>query len=353
MVYVLMVGPHNSVKGGISTVVDSYLSWGKWENIRISYVPTYIEKNILIKIAFYFIHLLEIIGKCMCSKIDIIHVHMAERGSFYRKAIILYFCRRRGIKTVIHHHGAEFIEFYNNCSQARKKWIDKVLTAADINIVLSYYQKNRMELYFPKATFRVIYNSVSEDSENLYCSESTNVLFVGRLGKRKGVYDLLQAIKELDPVLPATIKLCLCGDGDIAGVKAWIKREAIESRIKFIGWCNKAELQCAYHNTMLFILPSYHEGLPMAPLEAMSCGIPCIGSNVDAIPEVINNGDNGLLITPGNVSEIKTALFMLIKNESFRKKMGERGYECVKDRFLIKNRVLELKKIYVTLVKES
>ena len=64
MVYVLMVGPHNSVKGGISTVVDSYLSWGKWENIRISYVPTYIEKNILIKIAFYFIHLLEIIGKC-------------------------------------------------------------------------------------------------------------------------------------------------------------------------------------------------------------------------------------------------------------------------------------------------
>lgn len=343
---ILMVGPHESVKGGIRTVVDNYLSWEQWKKTEIIYVPTFIEKNNLYKIAFFLFHYMQIIWICCTKKIDIVHLHVAERGSFYRKALVLLLCRRMGIRTVLHHHGAEFIPFYEKSGHKAKQFIERTVYLADLNLVLSEYQKNEMEKLFPYAAFQVIYNTVPEYGKNQYNPKATGILFVGRLGERKGIYDVLQAFKNCEQFLDKNVKLYLCGDGDIKKVKERIRTLRLQNRIAHIGWCSKEKLKKYYQNAMFYILPSYHEGLPMALLEAMSYGIPCIGSRVAAIPEVLEDRKSGMLVTPGDIEGIRKAMLYLIQNQDVRCSMGECGYQVIRNRFLIEQGIEELEKIY-------
>lgn len=348
-VKVLMVGPHKSVKGGIRTVIDEYLNWKDWEKIKVYYVPTFIEKNNIVKVLFYGYHFAEIMFLCVCKKIDIVHLHVSEKGSFYRKAFIVGFCRQLKIKTILHHHGAEFMEFYNSSSQKKKIYIERVLTAVDVNIILSEYQKREMKKKFSNARFTVLYNTVAGDVENSYNIKAVNILFVGRLGKRKGVFDLLKVVEEADDMLDRKIVLDICGDGEVEKVRKKIEEKRLGHRVVHLGWCSRKELEEHYSNAMLCILPSYHEGLPMSVLEAMSHGIPCIASKVAAIPEVIQEGYNGFLIEPGNIEEIRKAIEQLVDSPKLRMELGEKGYDTIQKRFLLTNGMNSLKNIYYNL----
>lgn len=344
--YVLMAGPHESVKGGIRTVVDHDLSWTKWKHTKIIYVPTYIEKNSLYKIIFYLLHYFQIVWICCTKKIDAAHLHVSERGGFYRKALIMLLCRKLGIPVILHHHGAEFIPFYENSGPGAKHFIETIIEQADVNLVLSGHQRRKMEWLFPGASFQVLFNTVPDAGKNQYNPNALGILFVGRLGKRKGIYDLLNAFKMCEPLLDKNIKLYLCGDGELDRVKEQIKNLQLQERVAHIGWCSREQLREYYHEAMFYILPSYHEGLPMALLEAMSQGIPCIASNVAAIPEVLEDGRSGLLVQPGDMKGIQEAMMHLIQNQDIRCSMGACGYQVIQERFRIECGMEELEKIY-------
>lgn len=342
---VLMIGPHESVKGGIRTVVDNYLKWDAWNNVEIIYISTFIEKHYLVKIQFFLWNFLKIFFACIFGEMDIVHLHVSERGSFYRKALVLLLCRMINIKTILHHHGAEFMEFYSASRDIEKRFIKNILMKADLNLVLSEYQKRQMESAFPGISLRVLYNAVDGYKENNYNSNAKGILFLGRLCKRKGVYDFLEAFAECERIIDKDIKLYLCGDGEIDNVKNVVKKLKLKNRIAFTGWCPKNKLQEIYKKTMLYILPSYHEGLPMSLLETMSYGIPCIASDVAAIPEVIHDGENGILISPGEIEQIKNALLRLSASED-RVRLGNNGYETVNVFFLLRKKMAELEEIY-------
>ena len=90
--------------------------------------------------------------------------------------------------------------------------------------------------------------------------------------------------------------------------------------IDVVGWIdfnNKIEL---LKKVIAVILPSYNEGLPMAILEGMAAGKTIISTNVGGIPEVVSDGENGILIEPGDILGLKEALIKVIENDEFRKK---------------------------------
>ena len=350
---VLMVGPHKSVKGGIRTVVDNYLNWEEWGKIKIYYVPTFIEKNNIIKVLFYGFHFMVIVFLCILKKVDIVHLHVSERGSFYRKAFIIDFCRKLKIKTILHHHGAEFMDFYDSSNLKGKRSIERILALTDINIVLSKYQKREMEKKFPDARFIVLYNAVAGNVENCYNTEAVNILFVGRLGRRKGIFDLLEVVEKIDYMLDRKIVLDICGDGEVEKVRRKIEEKRLGHRVVHLGWCSRKELEEHYSNAMLYVLPSYYEGLPMSVLEAMSHGVPCVASRVAAIPEVIQEGHNGLLVEPGNIEGIRKAVECLVNDPKLRKRLGEKGYESIQKKFLLDDGMNKLQKIYYTLKSEK
>lgn len=342
---IVMTGPDLSVCGGIRTVAGQCLMWNRWDKAQIRYIPVYIEKDIFSKVCFFLKGFIRIWAICLTGNADIVHLHVAEKGSFYRKAIIVLVCRHPGMKIILHHHGAEFLKFYDCSSGIQRAWISWTLRHVNVNLVLGNSLETQMKKRFPDACFRVLYNTVKAVPVNPYYADAEGILFVGRLGKRKGVYDLLQAVAACESRLSQGIKIYLCGDGETEKVKEAAACLGIADRIVHIGWVPSEKMESMYRKAMMFVLPSYHEGMPMALLEAMAHGIPCIAGNVDAVPEVLEDG-GGILIEPGDVSSLKRAILLLAENPEHRHIMGDCGYRKIIEKFDAEKGMRELERIW-------
>ena len=343
---ILMTGPAASVQGGMRTVVNQYLSSEHWKAAEIRYIPTYVEASYVEKLLFFGIRFLQIIFVGLIWKPDVLHMHVSERGSFWRKAILLRLFRKFGVKTVLHHHGAEFFPFYEGASAWKRKYIEQTIEMTDVNLVLSSYHLGLMKDRFSQGNFKVLYNAIEPENGNIYDPDATGILFVGRLGERKGTYDLIEALSDLEDKLPSEIKVYFCGDGEVEKVKKLLEEKNLSHRAAHVGWCAKAQLKQFFEQSMLLILPSYHEGLPMSLLEAMYAGIPCIATEVDGIPELIRSGSNGLLVEPGNIEQIKNSLLQLIQNKELRKEFSREGYQTVSRYFLLAEHIKILETLY-------
>ncbi len=98
----------------------------------------------------------------------------------------------------------------------------------------------------------------------------------------------------------------------------------------------------------MFILPSYNEGLPLAILEAMGWSLPIISTPVGGIPELVISHKNGLLVTPGNIKQLSSAMELLIENENLRLFLGSNARKNVEP-LDIKNCSIRLADIYNSL----
>lgn len=349
-VNVLMCGSDLTVNGGIVSVVKNYLTYDNWEQYNITYVPTHIEGSSKDKTLYFSKSLVKIIQKLVFDDICLVHLHTAERGSFFRKALIVKIAKLFRKKVVLHHHAAEFDSFFNDLSKIKRKFVINTLESSNVNIVLSEDLIPMIRDKTTSANIQVLNNSVSTYLNYQYTNKDNNILFLGRLGKRKGIYDLLEVIRELDDVLDTKIKFYLCGDGEIDKVKAIIDKYRIKHRINHVGWIDGLEKDRIFSSTLINILPSYNEGLPMTILETMSLGIPNISTNIASIPKVIENGYNGFIIEPGDKNKLAEKILELVNDGVKRSEFSHRSYKMIKEEFSMESGMKRLKNIYDELI---
>jgi glycosyltransferase involved in cell wall biosynthesis len=149
------------------------------------------------------------------------------------------------------------------------------------------------------------------------------ILFVGRLDKMKGVDILLEAIAELGKrgYRPSCT---IAGDGpDKADLIHLSRKLHIEHQVVFAGTCSNIVRHL--HTAAVFVLPSRSEGMPNAVLEAMACGVPIIATSVGGIPDIIQNGRNGLLIAPDDIQALSSALASLFTDAALAARIGNRA----------------------------
>lgn len=342
---VLMIGPGRDVRGGISTVVNSYFELGLSKEIDIAYLPTMEDGSKLYKLfvaAKAYVRFL-----CMLSRYDIVHVHMAAQASFDRKALFIKKAHRAGKKIIIHQHAADFDKYYYEQSdEAKQKKIKSIFACAELVIVLSeewedFYRKNICD----GDKIVVLHNGVIVPNYVKEDYRDKNVLFLGRLGERKGVYDLLNAIPEVLKVVPEA-KFFLGGDGEIEECKAVAKKLGIAENVHFLGWVRNEEKEEYLKKCGTYVLPSYHEGMPMSVLEAMSYGLATISTNVGGIPQVINNGVDGIRFNPGDIGALSKGLIHLLINERKRREFGEKGSLKIKTNFSARITIKKLVDIF-------
>ena len=345
-----MCGSALSVKGGMVSVVKNYLNYKNWGDIKVDYIPTHIEKNKYWLILYFGLKYLYIVFNAMIGKYQIVHLHTAERGSFYRKAFLVKILHHLRVKTIMHHHAAEFELFYASLSEDKKRYVNSILELVDMNIVLSKRLIPMIKEKAPKANVEVLYNAVNTYLKNPYNIQAKNILFLGRLGERKGVYDLLNVVQRLDSQIDMEYKFYLCGDGDINGVKKRVDELHIAHRIAYIGWIDGEMKKEILANTLINVLPSYYEGLPMTILETMAYGIPNISTNIASIPEVLHDGENAFLITPGDVELLALHIKQLVENDEMRRLFSEKSYRLISENFSLNYNIEQLKGIYVTLL---
>ena len=109
-----------------------------------------------------------------------------------------------------------------------------------------------------------------------------------------------------------------------------MRRLRLSGNVRFLGWVGPEQRDQILKEADIFILPSYNEGLPMAILEAMAWGLPIITTPVGGIPEVLIQGQNGLLVEPGNVNQLSKSIQYLMQDMALRQSMGKCSRETAK-----------------------
>jgi glycosyltransferase involved in cell wall biosynthesis len=175
------------------------------------------------------------------------------------------------------------------------------------------------------------------------------LLFLGKIGHRKGIFDLIEVLAENRSVYEGRLELIIGGNGDIKKLEKVIIERGLESIVKYEGWVSGEKKQWLFSECDVYILPSYNEGLPLSILEAMSYGLPIISTCVGGIPEIVFDGENGFLITPGNKKEIDLLLSNLLTNSELINIMGKNSNKIVSSYY--PERVIpKLQKIYSSLL---
>lgn len=343
---VLMVGSDLSVKGGIVSVIKNYLSYDAWTDTDISFVPTHIEGPSWKKAWFFLKALIKIRKLLNTRTYNIVHIHVSERGSFTRKSIILHLAKRKQCKVILHHHGAEFLDFYHQSSDGKQKRIRRVLGEADLNLVLSHRLVPIYREISPDAQIECLYNTVRTPEKNQYNPDAREFTMLGRLAERKGTFALLETIKMIDGTLPRDIKFNLCGDGDLDLVREKIRKLQIGHRIGHLGWTEGNTKNEILQRSMAHVLFSYNEGLPMAILETMGCGIVNIATNVAAIPEVIADGKTGFLVEPGDKDALARVLLEVSTQDALRKQISDNSFAFIAEGFSLETGIRKLEQIY-------
>ncbi len=337
-VRVAMLGPALKVRGGVSAVVASLLRAFRSDGFDVRYIATHLDGPKLLKAAAAFTGAVRLLAVLVFRRCDVVHVHMASHASFSRKSMLLGMARRFGCRTIVHVHGAGFDSFFDGSSPARKRAITRTLESADLVIALSGEWKRRLTAIAPRAAIRVLMNPVDcaefagvAAARPDVPSTGGTVLFLGAFGKRKGVYDLLDAI----PAVAAARREVLFemgGDQEVAEVRGLVDEKGIESNVRMLGWVSGDDKLAAFTRAHIYVLPSYHEGLPIGILEALAAGLPVVTTPVGGIPEVVKDGVNGLIILPGDVQALATSILRLLDDAELRERMSEVNIELVRSR---------------------
>lgn len=344
---VLMIGPDREVQGGISAVVNNYYNAGLENKVELTYISTMVDGSKFQKLKVAISSFIKF-GKEIRKNNAIVHVHMSSRASFYRKSLFILFAKLKERKVIIHMHGSEFEKFYKEeCNKLQKKYVQYIFNKSEIVLALSQEWKEILSKITHKDKIIVMHNAIviPPKQRKNDKKDKTNILMLGRLGKRKGTYDLLKIIPELIKKYP-NVQFLLGGDGDVDNVKRICEERGIQNNVKLLGWVKGDDKIKYLREADIFVLPSYHEGMPMAILEAMAYGLPIVSTFVGGIPQVINNGKEGLLINAGDTNSLRNSLDILISNYELRRTMGEQAYKRVHEYFNLEKIINNLLDVY-------
>ena len=176
-------------------------------------------------------------------------------------------------------------------------------------------------------------------------SPPVKFLFLGRIGERKGAFDLIKAFSLLPEGEKNNSELIMAGDGDLEEARNLVDHLNVSDQITFPGWIDTEERDRLLDQGSVFVLPSYNEGLPLSMLEAMAWGLPVIVTPVGGISEIVHDGENGLVVEPSNIEQLSGAMESLIVNEDLRTSLGDQGRKSVEP-LDIKNYWLSFLNIY-------
>jgi glycosyltransferase involved in cell wall biosynthesis len=163
-------------------------------------------------------------------------------------------------------------------------------------------------------------------------SDRCRVLFVGRLTYQKGLDVLMEALWGMAPGVRPHVTLA--GEGDArTHLERKVRGFGLEDDVRFSGWHGRDEIPGLYKDADLFVLPSRHEGMSNALLEAMASGLPVIATDIAGNEELVSHGENGLLVPVEDAEALSGALARLAADRSLRERMGASGRQRVINRY--------------------
>lgn len=342
-----MVGTSFDTMGGISSVVKGYASEGFLDRCAIRYIVMHRDGRRGQKLATAIRGMSRLLWICLTERKLLVHIHMSSRASFWRKSLCCLICLMLRHPYLIHMHGSEFMIFYEReCGALAKRFVRFILSRAACLIALSESWRDNLRSLAPAARIEVVPNAVPMFVHGAPAPNARRaVLFLGRLGARKGVDDLIQAFADVADEFPDVEVVC-GGDGEVEATQNRARALGLESRVTCPGWLRGEAKQAVLERSVVFALPSHAEGLPMALLEAMAAGLPVLATSVGGIPEVVRHGIEGYLIDPGDIAALRRWLRELLHDDAKREELARNARRRIEERYALPRVIERLESIY-------
>lgn len=237
------------------------------------------------------------------------------------------------------------VKFHGNHSYLRHQAsqpVDPVIFEAEKGLlqkatalvaVSQYTAQQTAALFQLQKPIKVLYNGIQLPPDNKAAIVEGKIVFAGALSANKGVPVLLQAWNLVHRQYPQAT-LHLYGKGPVQQLKKILQGHAAQS-VQFYGHVPKQTVLEAFATATAAVFPSQAECFALAPLEAMASGCAVVYTRQSSGPELIIDGENGLLVDPNSADEIAAAIMQLLQNHDLRKRLAAAGKATVAQKFNI------------------
>jgi glycosyltransferase involved in cell wall biosynthesis len=242
----------------------------------------------------------------------------------------------------------------------RKNFLTRFKYTWGIDCIVAISESIRLQLEvsgIPSSKIRTIYEGMdlsiypqNPDREKSGSEKPTVVGTVAHLSPEKGIQYLIEAASLIRDVR-RKIRFVVVGDGAcLPEIKALTQKKGLGDVFQFAGFhSNTSQFMKTFD---IFVLPSLSEGLSSAILEAMATSLPIIATEVGGIPELVKNGDNGLLVAPADPESLSLAIQRLVDNPDESRRMGLRGRNRMEEQFTLERKIEETEQLCYLLLKK-
>ncbi|MGD0477857.1 MAG: glycosyltransferase family 4 protein [Nitrososphaerales archaeon] len=293
--------------------------------------------------------------KQFTGEFDVVHV----QGLQYFEPLTSALIARRlvGPRSIATAHGFGQSKWWFN--GAERRFMRYVVRKFDRLISVSEYVKRRLQNFtgLPSSRIVTVYNGVdtrvfnpnvdgTEFKRRIGLEGSFMILYVGRWARTKGLPDLINCLPEVIKSVP-NAKLVLCGRGKMEqALRGQVTSMGLQEGVRFVKLVPSGDLPLYYAASDLFVLPSSHEPFGLVLLEAMSMCKPVIATRVGGIPEVVKDGENGLLVPPHDAKSLSNAVLRLEADEPLRSRLARNGRATVESQFTLERMAQATRRCY-------
>lgn len=288
---------------------------------------------------------LEDIGKAITklakTKPDIMYVATTlDERALVRDVFLLLAARWSRAAKVLKMHGSKTTLLTESGHYIYKYMTKLLIRLSDAILLLSNDELLIWRHFEPRGKYYRVDNpfvplNAAEVDTKLHDADCRSVnpklLFVGRLIKAKGIFDLLHAL----PIVLQHVDchLLIAGDGEeIEEIRRWIQEARLENSVTLLGYVKAELLSDCYRSSSVFVLPTYFgEGFPTAITEAMSFGLPIITTPIRGARDHLQDGINGLFVQPRSPDTVAQAVLRLLRNPELCLKMGHENLTRVRE----------------------
>lgn len=339
-------------RGGIHAVINNHIQAGVYDGYNHFYIPSHDEGSASKRIRLALKACITLLNLIICNKISIVHLHGSYNACIYRNAIFLLISKLFNRHVIFHLHGSEFEKLYESGSHFYRLFVRFILNKSDCIFVLSKYWKEYVQTITINPNIKIINNFPSPIFEDLYEQRTFNhkaqieMLFLGLIGDRKGVFDLVDAVELLKGLKIKGFRITVGGNGEIEKLRHLIKEKELEDYFNVIGWVSGDQKYKLIKDSDLLLLPSHNEGLPIAILEALSSGLAVLSTRVGGIPDAIRSDRYGILIEPSKPYDLAKAIHKYIKTDGLIEKVARNARQLYNMAYSSKVNVSVIRHVY-------